>query len=213
LPDLDYRVVSAEPVQGSLTPIMRFGLELMEGTGTRIDTIALSCQIMIEVRRRAYEPREKEALMELFGEPARWGDTLKTMLWTHASVMVPGFIEATTVNVDVPCSLDVSVAAGKYFYALERGDVPLLWQFSGTVFYDDGESLQIELIPWSKETPFRLPVATWQRLVDEHYPEGTWICLRRDVFDRLMRYKAHSGSPTWEGVFDALLAGAPEPVG
>lgn len=205
MPDLEFRVVGAEPVTGALTPIMRFLLEVTETTGARVDTIALSAQIMLETRRRSYDEREQEALLDLFGERARWGDTLKSMLWTHVSVMVPGFERTTTVNVEIPCSLDVSVAAGKYFFALDSGEVPLVFQFSGTVFIDVDGALQIERIPWSKEAQYRLPVATWKAMMDEHYPEGVWICLRRDVFDRLYRYKAHSGRPTWEQTFDDLL--------
>ncbi|MGH7687041.1 MAG: DUF6084 family protein [Candidatus Dormibacteria bacterium] len=205
MPDLEFRVVGAEPLGGALTPIMRFRLEVSETTGIHIDTVALSCQIMLETRRRNYDAREEEALLDLFGERSRWGDTLKTMVWTHASVMVPGFEGTTTVNVDVPSTLDVSVAAGKYFFGLESGEVPLVFQFSGTVFTDVGGALQVERIPWSKEAEYRLPVVTWQAMMDEHYPEGVWICLRRDVFDRLYRYKAHSGRPTWEQTFADLL--------
>ena len=212
MPDLEFRVVGAEPVGGALTPIMRFRLEVSETTGVRVDTVALACQIMLETRRRSYDAREGGALLDLFGDRARWGDTLKTMLWTHASVMVPGFDESTTVNVDVPCTLDVSVAAGKYFFALDSGEVPLVFQFSGTVFIDVDGALQIERIPWSKEAQFRLPIATWQAMMNEHYPEGVWICLRRDVFDRLSRYKSHRGRPTWEQAFADLLDAASEPA-
>lgn len=208
--ELGFRVAGAEPVVGALTPVMRFSLEITEESGADVDTVALACQIMLETRRRTYAAREQEALLDLFGERSRWGDTLKTMLWTHASVMVPRFTGATMVAVDVPCTLDVSIAAGKYFFALEGGEVPLLFQFSGTVFEDVEGALQIERIPWTQEVQFRLPVATWRQMMDEHYPEGVWVCLRRDVFDRLHRYKAHSGRPTWEQVFEDLLAGARE---
>lgn len=210
MPELGFRVVGAEPVVGALTPVMRFRLQITEETGAHVDTIALACQIMLETRRRTYDSREQEALLDLFGERSRWGDTLKTMLWTHASVMVPGFAGATTVDVDVPCTMDVSIAAGKYFFALEGGEVPLLFQFSGTVFEDADGALQIERIPWTQEAQFRFPVATWQQMMDEHYPEGVWVCLRRDVFDKLYRYKAHSGRPTWERVFEDLLDGVRE---
>ncbi len=53
--------------------------------GRDIDTIALSCQIMIEAVRRPYAAAEQEALLDLFGTPERWGTSLKTMLWTHAA--------------------------------------------------------------------------------------------------------------------------------
>jgi len=56
-----------------------------------IHTVALRCQIQIEVTRRRYNEREQEHLLDLFGEPERWGQTLRTMLWTHASMVVTPF--------------------------------------------------------------------------------------------------------------------------
>ena len=63
------------------------------------------------------------------------------------------------MDLPVPCTYDFNVAATKYFYALEEGDIPLLFLFSGTIFYaaDDG-ALQVAQISWDKEAPFRLPV-------------------------------------------------------
>jgi Family of unknown function (DUF6084) len=213
MPELEFSVESVSTVSGTLTPVLRFRLRAQEASGSRVDTVALSCQIMIETRRRTYQPREQEALLDLFDRPSRWGDTLKTMLWTHAATMVPGFDQETRFDLDVQCSSDVTVAAGKYFHALESGDVPLTFQFSGTVFYaaEDG-SLQISRIAWTKEATFRLPVATWRQMMSEHYPEGTWICIRTDVFDRLHRYKSRRGTPTWDGVFGALLDASEEKV-
>ncbi len=65
-----------------------------------------------------------------------------------------------------------------------------------------------ERIPWTKEARFRLPVAVWSELIERHYPDGAWLCLRRDVFDRLYRYKARLAVPTWETVVDELLENA-----
>ncbi len=56
-----------------------------------IHTIALRCQIQIEVTRRRYSPDEQERLLDLFGQPDRWSQTLRNLLWTHATVLVPGF--------------------------------------------------------------------------------------------------------------------------
>jgi hypothetical protein len=209
VPDLDFTVNSATAVDGSLTPLLEFELAIEEVDGRDIDTVALSCQIMIEAVRRPYAAREQEALLDLFGTPERWGTSLKTMLWTHASMVVPGFEGRTAVKLAVPTSFDLSLAATKYFFALEDGDVPLTFQFSGTVFYRDAEAaLMTERISWTKEARFRLPVAVWRDLMDRHYPDGAWLCLRRDVFDRLYRYKARRAVPMWETVIDELLENA-----
>ena len=209
MPDLDFKVNSATAVDGSLTPLLEFELGIEEVDGRDIDTVALSCQIMIEAVRRPYAAREQEALLDLFGTPERWGTSLKTMLWTHASMVVPGFEGRTAVKLPVPTSFDLSLAATKYFFALDDGEVPLTFQFSGTIFYRDAQAaLMTERISWTKEARFRLPVAVWRDLMDRHYPDGAWLCLRRDVFDKLYRYKARRAVPTWETVIDELLENA-----
>ena len=147
----------------------------------------LRAQVQIEAARRPYNSDEQESLHDLFGEPARWGRTLKTFLWTHASVVVPSFQGSTTANLPVPCSFDFNVAATKYFAGLEGGEVPVCVQFSGTVFYsEDGGVLQVMPIPWDKEVRFRLPVKLWKELMDTYYPGVAWLCLERDAFQRLL---------------------------
>ena len=83
------------------------------------------------------------------------------MLWTHASAVVPPFTGGTVVDLPVPCTYDFNLAATKYFDALEEGDIPLCFLFSGTIFYEAADGgLQVTQIPWEKEAYFRLPAAT-----------------------------------------------------
>ncbi len=90
--------------------------------------------------------------------------------------------------------------------ASRSGDVPLCLLFSGTVFYEDGESgLRMAQIPWEKEARFRLPVAAWKRVIDHYYPNSAWLTLRRDVFDRLHEFKRQRGIATWEQAVEQLL--------
>ncbi|MDB5173550.1 MAG: hypothetical protein JWN51_2323, partial [Phycisphaerales bacterium] len=39
-----------------------------------------------------------------------------------------------------------------------------------------------------------------------------WLCLRKDVYDRLARYKTQRGLPAWEQVLESLLNETEEPV-
>jgi hypothetical protein len=146
-------------------------------------------------------------LLDLFGTQERWGQTLRPMLWTHTSVVVPPFTECATVDMPVPCSFDFNVAATKYFYALEQGEVPLCLFFSGTVFHESEEAgLQVAQIPWEKEATYRLPVRVWKEMMEQYYPNSAWLCLRKDVFDRLYQYKSRHGLPSWEQALETLLA-------
>ena len=112
----------------------------------------------------------------------------------------------------VPCTFDFNVAATKYFAALEEGEVPLVFLFSGTVFYqaEDGR-LQVAPISLEKQADFRLPVGVWRQMMDHYYPRSTWLCLDRDVCDRLFRYKVTHGLPTWEKAIESLLAARWQP--
>ena len=41
----------------------------------------------------------KRAYSTYFGEPDRWGQTLRSMLWTHASVVVPRFTGSVLADI------------------------------------------------------------------------------------------------------------------
>jgi hypothetical protein len=168
--------------------------------------VALRCQIQLEVTRRQYTADDQNQLRDLFGEAERWSQTLKTMLWTHASVVAPAFQDTAVVDVPVHCTFDFNVAATKYFHGLADGDVPLNFLFSGTVFYaDEDGALQVAPIPWDKEARFRLPVKAWHEMMDIYYPNSAWLCLRRDVFERIYQYKVERGIPTWEQALESML--------
>jgi len=214
MPELQLSVESAEVVPFAAAPLIAFKLRIVNTPGEEIiHTIALRVQIQIEVSRRKYDSNEQSRLLDLFGEPDRWGQTLRTLLWTHSSVIVPGFTGMVVADIPVACTFDFNVAATKYFHGVTSGDLPLCFQFSGTVFYMGVEgTLQIAPISWDKESKFRLPVKVWKDLMDAHYPNSAWLSLRRDCFERLHQFKTREGIPTWEQALDRALAGPAEPV-
>jgi len=212
--DLRLTVESAEPVRFAAAPLMAFKLRITNDSAEElIHTVALKVQIQLEVTRRQYAAEEQERLQDLFGSPDRWGQTLRSMLWTHASVVVPRFTGSTLADLHVPCTFDFNVAATKYFYGLASGDLPLCFQFSGTVFYQGAdETLQVSPISWEKEAKYRLPLSVWKDLIEEYYPKSTWLALHRDTFDRLYQYKVREGLPTWEQALERALAAVEETV-
>jgi hypothetical protein len=211
VPDLSFTVDRAEPEPQAAAPLLIFKLRITEtGAGeteaTSISAVALRCQVRIEPARRHYSPSEQGRLLDLFGEPARWGRTLRGLLWTQSSLVVPPFSGSTVVDLPVPCPYDFHVAATRYFDALQEGDIPLVLLFSGTIFYfGDGGYLQVGQIPREKEAGFRLPVRAWRDMMERSYPNGVWLCLPKDLFDRLSRYKSRRGLPTWEQALARLL--------
>jgi len=214
MPDLDFQIVNVEPVRDLATPALAFHLRLTNRAEQQpVHAILLRCQIQIEAPRRRYKPQEQEQLRDLFGEPERWAQTLRTMLWANTTVNVPSFTGSIVYPISVPCTFDLTVASAKYFHALEDGEVPLTFLFSGTVFYDSGQAaFQAAPVPWNKEARFRLPVRVWKEMMDLHYPNTTWLCLRRDAFNELYRFKIKEGIATFDETVERLLALAEQPL-
>jgi hypothetical protein len=210
MPDLNFRVEKAEPVSYAAAPALCLKLRVDNANPHEvIQTVALRCQIQLEVTRRQYTAQEQENLIDLFGDPARWGQTLRNRLWVNVSQNVPSFQGTTLVDMEVPCTFDFNIAATKYFHGLAGGEVPLCLMFSGTVFYaDEDGALKAAPISWNKETKYRLPVQVWKDMMDAYYPNTAWFNLHRDVFDRLNRYKMKHGIPAWEQLLERLLDAA-----
>ena len=206
MPELHFAVEDAQPAPYSAAPLLNFKLRVEGPAADPIQSVMLRSQIRIDPARRRYSEAEQRKLRDIFGEPARWNQTVRSLLWTHASVVVPPFAGCTIVDLPVPCTFDLTVATAKYFDGLDDGSVPLTLLFSGTIFYEtpDG-ALQVAQIPWSEEAAFDLPVSAWKGLMDLYYPNVAWLCLRRDVFERLNRYKTDRGIPTWEQALESML--------
>jgi hypothetical protein len=166
----------------------------------------LHCQIRIEPGRRNYDSEEAHRLIDLFGTRDRWGQTLRSMLWTHASVVVPSFSGSSVVDLPVPCSYDFNLAATKYFDALGGGEIPLCFLFSGTIFYvSEDAGLQATQIPWEREAAFNLPACAWRSMMDLYYPNMAWLGIHKDTFGRLREYRSRQGLATWEETLEKLI--------
>jgi hypothetical protein len=207
MPDLQLTIEGVEVVQYAAAPQLAFKIRMVNTPSDEtIHTVALRAQIQIEVTRRRYDASEQAWLQDLFGQPDRWGQTLRNMLWTHANVVIPRFTGSVLIELPVPCTFDFNVAATKYFHGLANGDLPLCFQFSGTVFYQgQDETLQVAPISWDKEAKYRLPVIVWKDLMDTYYPNSAWLSLRRDIFEKLYQYKVREGIPTWEEALQRAL--------
>jgi len=205
--DLAFEVEGVKVEEFSAAPTLRFGLRVMnKSANVAIKNILLSCQIRIDAARRGYMANERERLVELFGTAETWGGALRSLLWTHANVAIPSFDREARVDLPAACTQDFNVASAKYFNGIVSGVAPLVFLFSGSVFYceDDG-LLKIEQISWTNETTFELPAIVWRSLMDAHYPNSNWLLIDRDTFDRLYKFKRVAGHLTFEGALNELL--------
>lgn len=197
------RSVRVEPYAAVPTLLFRLAI----GSQHPVSTLSLRCQVQIEPRKRPYTKVEQDRLLELFGEPPRWAQTQKNVLWAHLNQTVPAFDQSTEVDLVMPCTYDFEVAAVKYFHALDMGDIPLVLLFSGSLFRRGQQGMLIEPIAWDRECQFRLPVSLWRELMDAYYPGGGWIRLSRESLDALQRFKAERALVNWDETVLTLLGG------
>ncbi len=206
--ELAFQITGAKPEPYAAAPSLALRLHVTEATGVRVHMIALRVQVQIEPQKRRYERGEQSRLSDLFGSLDRYGDTLKPFLWTHVSTMILNFSGATEADLSIPCSYDFEVAAHKYLTALEGGEIPLVLYFSGTVFVEGDGGIAAELVSWSTEAKYRLPVAVWRETMDAHFPGTAWLRVSSDVFAELDRFRIARGLRSWDAALTALCEAA-----
>lgn len=218
VPQLSFSVEDAGPLDFAAAPTVRFGLRIEAGATDVVRSVLLTTQIRIAAQRRPYGPDEKERLNEVFGEPSRWGTTLRSLLWKQTTLVVPPFTGSTLVDMPVECTYDLAVSSAGYLQALGDGEVPLEFLFSGTVFYSSAEGLlRTGLIPWDREAGYRLPVGVLKETMDQHFRGSAWLRVSRETFDRLYAYRASrvlgSFDETLDGLLDRAEADESDPAG
>ncbi|MEO8888507.1 MAG: DUF6084 family protein [Jatrophihabitantaceae bacterium] len=205
MPEFRFECTEARPDTAAAAPTISLTLHITETTGTPVHALALRTQVRIEPLRRRYDDTEADAMRDLFGERSRWGSTLKPLQLAFVNQMVPSFRGETDVELSLPCSYDFDIAANKYLYALDGGEVPLLMLFSGTVFTAEGNGFSVSLVPWDREAKYRLPVTVWKQTMQLHFPGTAWLRLGEDTFDALYRYRTAQQLTSWDDAVDRLL--------
>jgi len=211
--ELSFACLDVQPEGYASAPTLVFRLKIDAATKEKVRAIALRCQIRVEPSRRGYKEQEGERLLELFGGRERWGDSLQPFQFANTSTTVPSFTGSTEVDIFVPCSYDMEVTTGRYFHALEDGEVPFILLFSGTIFGDGKDGMWIEQVPWHCECRYRMPVERWREMMDIHFPNSGWLRLRRDTIDALAEFRAARALPTWDDAVIAVLDAARERTG
>lgn len=207
---LDFSVLSIGAEPYAVTPNLLARVRIAETTEAVVHALALRCQIRVEPRRRRYSDAEEAGLLDLFGPRERWGSTLATFPWLHATAMVPGFTGECVTELVMPCTYDFEVTASKYLHALGNGTVPLSFLFSGTVFTKGPNGFGVEQVPWDREAQFAMPVEVWRDVVRQNFPSTGWLRLDHDIIAALMRFKAARGLPGVDQAVAELLDGAGE---
>jgi hypothetical protein len=207
MPDLTFRVSEVTAAPSAAVPTIMARLQILNAKADEpIRSIGLNCQVRIQPLGRSYSAIEEARLLDIFGERERWARTMTPMLWTNISINVLAFTAQTTVELALPCTMDFDVAAAKFFYGLEAGNIAVSLLFSGTIFYTSGGgALQIAQIPWDREARFDLPVKVWQAAMEAHYGDAAWLRLSKETFDRLYRFRVARGIAAWDKLFEQMI--------
>jgi hypothetical protein len=213
IPELSFTVVDIAPEPYAAAPNLLARLRVEEASGQRVHALALRAQVRIEPQRRRYDDTEEQALLDLFGDRTRFAQTLKPFSWLHTSTVAQGFTGSSELDLVLPCTYDFEVSGTTYLHALRDGEVPLLFLFSGTVFTRGASGFSVSPVPWDAEARFRLPVAVWRTLMEQHFPRTEWVRMRRDTVEALAHYRHTSGLTSWDAVVSSLLAGALDGAG
>ena len=198
-----FSVADARVETRAATPTVVFRIRMHASES--VHAALVRCQLQIEPRRRPHAAAEQERLADLFGEPSRWRDTLKPLIWAQTTLITPEFKESIEVDLPVACTYDFEVAAAKYLQALRGGEVPLLLLFSGTIFCRTETGFRIEPIAWNQEAAYRMPVQVWRDAMNACFPDSAWIRVRQESLDVLQRCLAQRGLTNWDELIDALV--------
>jgi hypothetical protein len=206
-PQLAFAVKDGGVMDHAAVPTLRFALAIEAvGGPASVRSVALSVEVRIAATRRAYNPAERERLAEVFGGDDEWRRNLHSLHWTTVPVNVPAFTGSTVIDVPVTCTYDLEVSGAKYLHALDHGQIPLEFLFSGTVFYSEPSGrLQIGRVGWDQEADYRLPVSAWREMIDRHFPDTAWLRVRRETWERLAAYKARGTHMSWDDAIEELL--------
>jgi hypothetical protein len=202
---VNFSLVEFAALPRAATPTITATLRVDVADDEAIAALALRCQVQIEPARRTYSDAEAAALYPLFGTRAEFGRTVRSLLWTHADAVIPGFVGHAEVRLQLPCSTDLMIAATRLFAALEAGEVPLRLLFSGTCFKIVDGAVTTTPIPWTAELATAMPAALWRDVLDQHHPGVTFVPLPRDLVARLDAHRLARGLLTWDRALDDLL--------
>ena len=202
---LAFSVVDCRPAAQTAAPAIVFRLRIENAGDGRIHAMLLRCQARIEPCARQHTEEEADRLYELFGERSQWDRTLRPVVWTQTAVAVPSFGRSVEVDVPMPCTYDLEVAAAKYFHGIRGGEIPLLFLFTGTIFQASQGAFSVEPIAWECEAPFRMPASVWHDALSRFFAGEAWIRIDRDTLDALQAFRGRQAFTSWDATLRELL--------
>ena len=88
-PELAFAVRGARRVEHTAVPTLAFAIAVEAPAGAAIRSVLLDVQLQIAARRRAYDEASHDAAVRALRTGRRVGPTLRTLLWTRTTLVVP----------------------------------------------------------------------------------------------------------------------------
>lgn len=205
-PTLDFIIDEAAPLPYAAVPTIRFALRISAAPDASIRAITLTVQVRVDAARRRYDPDAQRRLALLFGPAEQWGRSVRSFFWTQSVVSVPPFTGTTHVDLPVTCTYDFDLPIAQYAHGLSSGDIPLVFLFSGGVFYQDHNGLlRVGRVPLDREASFALPLRVWRQTMELYFPDSAWLRVSHAMFDRLTELRIRQGLTSWDSTLDGIL--------
>ena len=171
----------------------------------------LRCQIRIEPHRAATTRDEEVRLVELFGEPRQWGDSLKPVpvdARRHDDHRVRRARPRSTCRSRARTTSRSRAPSTSTRSTTARSRSCCCSPARRSSRGDAG--LSVAPVAWHEEASYRLPVRVWRDMMDLYFPNSGWLRVGRETLDALSRFKAARALPTWDHVVEQLLKEAGE---
>ncbi|EHR59851.1 DUF6084 family protein [Saccharomonospora cyanea] len=203
-PVLSWAITGVDTAPVDVVPTLRFRLRIA-CQDVRVQSLTLAVSVRVAAALRDYTAGERRRLRGVFGTPEQWSSGIGDLVWARPVLHVAGFTGHTEVDVPVPCGQDVELASVSYLSALSDGDVPLRFQFSGTLFHGQPGQLAATRLPWDSEADYQLPVACWHRLREAYFGRHRWLRVEEPVYERLHDYRVRHAYRSPQEAIESLL--------
>lgn len=152
MPNLNFKIVSAQALKGTPVPTLGFHLEITNDlTNEEIQETDLDCRAWIKLS----QSEKAEGSTE----------TSPQVNWEVVTVPVKPFKKRTFVMILFACPEDIGEAIDQYMPVLEDGIIPITFSFSGSLVYRKaGNQPEVFQLPPDQLVDLKMPVSVWRNL-------------------------------------------------
>lgn len=166
MPDLNFKIVSAQAIKATSIPTLGFHLEINnEVKNVEIQETDLVCQAWIDpgtFHTGQHAPEGSKAPQESI-------ESSSPISWDLVKVPVKPFKKRTFVMILFPCKNDLRKAIDEYIPSFQDGIIPIRFSFKGSVVYRKTDSQpEVYHLPSDYQVDLKMPISVWRNLKSTH---------------------------------------------